>query len=642
MMRMMKKITSLFRCKWMAVALLALGAVNVHAESALQEEVPREIKDRYRQLLQQAFSPDATAAIDSFWQQAKAGNDWRIVYLGSHLKFYNLTAQDSLGKAVELGAAARELAWKHRHMESYFDMWAMMVAAYSQHNKNYQALLEARKMSEKAVEVKSPYGMMISNFYLGQVFSYRNEPQLAIGFFEKAVDGMKKLNETDNLYLAYIFMAQCYRNMMKDQLAILYLKQAEKEANNDIQRFNVEYAGLPLSFDVVPTVEFLRRYDQLKKNPLFAQLSDQTTRHLLKVMDLLVRKEPARALPLIGGIEDKGERYEMLIRAYRQLGRYEDAFRIADSLKIYNDSLRSKLQLDELAAIQSSMDNAEMKIKMERQSFRGRLAVVLMLMGFLMVVTALLLYIAYRRRRIQIVLTEKNRELEEAHGQLEKALQMKVAFINNMSHEIRTPLNQISGFAQVLSMPDLPAEDQRQGRKIIEEQTEHLVDMLDNVIEISDLESNPKPLLPKPIQLHEFISHLGGTIHHPQEGVELRLATSTDESLTVEADESSLRRIVQLLVDNAVRFTSEGYVAVDARRTLVGGEPHVELTVEDTGCGIPADLHERVFERFFKADEFVPGTGLGLSIARLHAHRLGAKLYVSPDYQAGCRMVLTF
>ena len=642
MMRMMKKITSLFRCKWMAVALLALGAVNVHAESALQEEVPQEIKDRYRQLLQQAFSPDATAAIDSFWQQAKAGNDWRIVYLGSHLKFYNLTAQDSLGKAVELGAAARELAWKHRHMESYFDMWAMMVAAYSQHNKNYQALLEARKMSEKAVEVKSPYGMMISNFYLGQVFSYRNEPQLAIGFFEKAVDGMKKLNETDNLYLAYIFMAQCYRNMMKDQLVILYLKQAEKEANNDIQRFNVEYAGLPLSFDVVPTVEFLRRYDQLKKNPLFAQLSDQTTRHLLKVMDLLVRKEPARALPLIGGIEDKGERYEMLIRAYRQLGRYEDAFRIADSLKIYNDSLRSKLQLDELATIQSSMDNAEMKIKMERQSFRGRLAVVLMLMGFLMVVTALLLYIAYRRRRIQIVLTEKNRELEEAHGQLEKALQMKVAFINNMSHEIRTPLNQISGFAQVLSMPDLPAEDQRQGRKIIEEQTEHLVDMLDNVIEISDLESNPKPLLPKPIQLHEFISHLGGTIHHPQEGVELRLATSTDESLTVEADESSLRRIVQLLVDNAVRFTSEGYVAVDARRTLVGGEPHVELTVEDTGCGIPADLHERVFERFFKADEFVPGTGLGLSIARLHAHRLGAKLYVSPDYQAGCRMVLTF
>ena len=642
MMRMMKKITSLFRCKWMAVALLALGAVNVHAESALQEEVPQEIKDRYRQLLQQAFSPDATAAIDSFWQQAKAGNDWRIVYLGSHLKFYNLTAQDSLGKAVELGAAARELAWKHRHMESYFDMWAMMVAAYSQHNKNYQALLEARKMSEKAVEVKSPYGMMISNFYLGQVFSYRNEPQLAIGFFEKAVDGMKKLNETDNLYLAYIFMAQCYRNMMKDQLVILYLKQAEKEANNDIQRFNVEYAGLPLSFDVVPTAEYLRRYDQLKKNPLFAQLSDQTTRHLLNVMDLLVRKEPARALPLIGGIEDKGERYEMLIRAYRQLGRYEDAFRIADSLKIYNDSLRSKLQLDELAAIQSSMDNAEMKIKMERQSFRGRLAVVLMLMGFLMVVTALLLYIAYRRRRIQIVLTEKNRELEEAHGQLEKALQMKVAFINNMSHEIRTPLNQISGFAQVLSMPDLPAEDQRQGRKIIEEQTEHLVDMLDNVIEISDLESNPKPLLPKPIQLHEFISHLGGTIHHPQEGVELRLATSTDESLTVEADESSLRRIVQLLVDNAVRFTSEGYVAVDARRTLVGGEPHVELTVEDTGCGIPADLHERVFERFFKADEFVPGTGLGLSIARLHAHRLGAKLYVSPDYQAGCRMVLTF
>ena len=642
MMRMMKKITSLFRCKWMAVALLALGAVNVHAESALQEEVPQEIKDRYRQLLQQAFSPDATAAIDSFWQQAKAGNDWRIVYLGSHLKFYNLTAQDSLGKAVELGAAARELAWKHRHMESYFDMWAMMVAAYSQHNKNYQALLEARKMSEKAVEVKSPYGMMISNFYLGQVFSYRNEPQLAIGFFEKAVDGMKKLNETDNLYLVYIFMAQCYRNMMKDQLVILYLKQAEKEANNDIQRFNVEYAGLPLSFDVVPTAEYLRRYDQLKKNPLFAQLSDQTTRHLLKVMDLLVRKEPARALPLIGGIEDKGERYEMLIRAYRQLGRYEDAFRIADSLKIYNDSLRSKLQLDELATIQSSMDNAEMKIKMERQSFRGRLAVVLMLMGFLMVVTALLLYIAYRRRRIQIVLTEKNRELEEAHGQLEKALQMKVAFINNMSHEIRTPLNQISGFAQVLSMPDLPAEDQRQGRKIIEEQTEHLVDMLDNVIEISDLESNPKPLLPKPIQLHEFISHLGGTIHHPQEGVELRLATSTDESLTVEADESSLRRIVQLLVDNAVRFTSEGYVAVDARRTLVGGEPHVELTVEDTGCGIPADLHERVFERFFKADEFVPGTGLGLSIARLHAHRLGAKLYVSPDYQAGCRMVLTF
>lgn len=232
-----------------------------------------------------------------------------------------------------------------------------------------------------------------------------------------------------------------------------------------------------------------------------------------------------------------------------------------------------------------------------------------------------------------IVDERKNLETEliAARNRAEESDRLKSAFIANMSHEIRTPLNAIIGFTSVL--PDLPDGEERQSLlDLINENTQKLLRIIDDVVNISKIESGQEQTVLSSFELNLTLSdHLDRYRHDLKPDVQLKTAFASDTQM-ITTDLNRFNEIIKHLLSNATKFTTSGFIEV-------GYEPPVDgrlrLWVRDTGKGIAESDSEKVFERFYKVDEFVPGAGLGLSICRTMAYSLGGTLTVESKLGEG-------
>ena len=225
----------------------------------------------------------------------------------------------------------------------------------------------------------------------------------------------------------------------------------------------------------------------------------------------------------------------------------------------------------------------------------------------------------------------KNISSQEKTG-IEEANQMKQSFIRNMSHEIRTPLNQIYGFVQLLTTPGIQLSDEEKQNftGIIGEQTSHMTQMLNTFLELSQYESSSEPLPVDTVDIGELLTMSCSSFQNIKDGVELS-AKNNSGLVTLECNQKGLLRILHCIIDNAVKFTDKGLVSVECASYAEG---NIVFSVTDTGKGIPEGDEERIFEQFYKVDEFIPGTGLGLSLARVIADRMGASIAVDRSYEA--------
>ena len=210
--------------------------------------------------------------------------------------------------------------------------------------------------------------------------------------------------------------------------------------------------------------------------------------------------------------------------------------------------------------------------------------------------------------------------------------QMKDSFIKNMSHEIRTPLNQIFGFVQLLTDPNFQLSDEQKRRynEIIGEQTNFMTRMLNKFLELSEYESSDEPLPKETVAIDDLFNEVNSIVPRPAEGVELTFHNNSGLA-EVETNHKGLSRIIQCLVGNAVKFTAEGYISVECATNADG---NTIFTVTDTGKGIPEGEEEKIFDRFYKVDDFVPGAGLGLPLVRVIARRMGATVELDRTYEA--------
>ena len=215
---------------------------------------------------------------------------------------------------------------------------------------------------------------------------------------------------------------------------------------------------------------------------------------------------------------------------------------------------------------------------------------------------------------------------------IEEAKQMKDSFIRNMSHEIRTPLNQIFGFVQLLTDPNFQLSDEQKLRynEIIGEQTNFMTRMLNKFLELSEYESSDEPLPKETVAIDDLFNEVNSIVPRPAEGVELTFHNNSGLA-EVETNHKGLSRIIQCLVGNAVKFTAEGYISVECATNADG---NTIFTVTDTGKGIPEGEEEKIFDRFYKVDDFVPGAGLGLPLVRVIARRMGATVELDRTYEA--------
>ena len=222
------------------------------------------------------------------------------------------------------------------------------------------------------------------------------------------------------------------------------------------------------------------------------------------------------------------------------------------------------------------------------------------------------------------------RELIESKEKAETSDKLKSAFLANMSHEIRTPLNAIVGFSRIISESD-NAEERREYYEIVDANNERLLQLINEILDLSKIESGIVEFTYGPVRLHTLCKeiHDAHVFRCPQ-GVELRF-DSPDEALSIHSDKNRIFQVFSNLIGHAFKFTTEGSVSYGYKQE---GE-RVVFYVKDTGLGIEPEKLGRVFQRFAKLNNFAQGTGLGLSICKTIIERLGGEIAVSSEVGTG-------
>lgn len=326
-----------------------------------------------------------------------------------------------------------------------------------------------------------------------------------------------------------------------------------------------------------------------------------------------------------------------------------------DTLQQQQDKLKS---LNEQIKVQSTqLQQQGALIKSQKQLLlwvSGGLAVV----GLLVVVTTVSYRQAARARTAlavkneelattveqltatQTELTETLAQLETARRDAEAASTAKSAFLANMSHEIRTPMNAILGFAQLLQLDDnlTPAQQDQLG--IINRSGQHLLNLINDILEMSKIEAGRTQLQLSDFDMHELLHDISRLFHAQasRKNLAVVLNLASDLPRFVHADPSKLRQILINLIGNAIKFTDFGSVQIIAKAALLANrQARITIEVTDTGPGIPPGDLELIFEQFQQSRHNAVrpgGTGLGLAISRQYARLMGGD--VTATSQLGC------
>ena len=241
-------------------------------------------------------------------------------------------------------------------------------------------------------------------------------------------------------------------------------------------------------------------------------------------------------------------------------------------------------------------------------------------------------------------LLEANQELIKANARAEESSKMKTNFIQQISHEIRTPLNILSGFAQLITSPEieLDKEELDKVNKSIVENTERITRLVNKMLELSDASScaviEQNDVVPALQVAAEAIDAIG--FANPQ-GLDFDFQLSpAAETVTLQTNLRSAVRALTLILGNAHKFAAkERPLKIVLRLSVV--DDKVEYAVEDNGIGVPQQESEHIFEEFVQLDEFYEGTGIGLTVARSIARRLGGDIVLDTTYSPGARFVLS-
>lgn len=543
---------------------------------------------------------------------------------------------------------------------TYFLLQLQLANAYTLRGDISLATNRAQLMYEEAKATDYQFGMVVANQAIGDAYNtIANMGDKALESYQDALTELSNISD-QHPYRAQLLLKMSNVLQRKGRLeeAEKILEELEKILYQEpdyptdfffcIEKTNFAISHGHLSQDYLDEANiWLHKMDsiyQLHPEKFYRFHLDYTTAAYYRAMGNWDKQYWKQALDIYSKLQAEYSgnkrstyyRWTSLEKIYlcKIQGMAMEACRIYQELYPPIDTLASQSYIRQINTIKAKyqVDKAETASNNEYNKIITSILVGTMALVTLFVLLAILL----KRQREKVKLSTQ--KLATSRINAENAMRAKSVFLSNMSHEIRTPLNALSGFSSLLTEEGLDDETRRQCNEVIQQNSELLLKLINDVIDLSSLEFGKLQFC---IAQHDAVSICRNVIDTvnkvKQTQAELTFTTELEE-MPIETDDSRLQQVLINLLINATKFTPQGSIVLKLEKET---DDTVLFTVTDTGCGIPKDRQTNIFQRFEKLNENVQGSGLGLSICQLIIEHIGGQIWIDSEYTEGSRFCFT-
>ena len=648
------------------------------ASSPLQKlEIMTNLMDLSRQEEQVEYAKQL------YWLALEEDEDYyKEAALTEILRFYvNTDAKDSA--KVYLAEAERELKGKARDfLVTYMKTIMDVRVVYYTKGEDRMKLIENYKLRLET-EKDMPVLDKISNYYLlGMANSNRVDPKNQDAIYKEVCYYMNNLIElSDNIPLRYSYlfrlntlnilslMEATPENRVKASLRYLNMqkeyadtKEMKKRPYTSKRHLLNAYSTLATAAETVgkdmATYYFNYFIDLNRKYPEDAAFSAEYDRYFTSLNYYKSIRDFQKAADYNDSVIyyfrhgnfqfDLTENIVLTLKdkidCLDSLHRYKDAYEAYKEYSVLLDSARTRSMENKVEDLEIKKHVDELVVEkkaleIDLQKSRSQLYLFLAL---LILSISFGIFIFFRLGKIKSLykeLQESNRLVIIASEKAQESERMKNAFIKNMCHEVRTPLNAINGFAELITSDGISPEEKKEFSKIIYTNCHNITSMMNDVLVIAQLDSSNEVLPLEPVHISLLCHHEMNKLKKLQQKPDIHYQVEGDKSNDlIYSDPNHFGIIISHLLNNANKFTNQGSITLSYRPEEEGRI--MCICVTDTGCGIPADKSEWIFERFTKNDDFIPGSGLGLYLCRLITQRLNGSLKLDTCYTGGARFIL--
>ena len=543
---------------------------------------------------------------------------------------------------------------------TYFLLQLQLANAYTLRGDISLATNRAQLMYEEAKATDYQFGMVVANQAIGDAYNtIANMGDKALESYQDALTELSNISD-QHPYRAQLLLKMSNVLQRKGRLeeAEKILEELEKILYQEpdyptdfffcIEKTNFAISHGHLSQDYLNEANiWLHKMDsiyQLHPEKFYRFHLDYTTAAYYRAMGNWDKQYWKQALDIYSKLQAEYSgnkrstyyRWTSLEKIYlcKIQGMAMEACRIYQELYPPIDTLASQNYIRQINTIKAKyqVDKIETASNNEYNKIITSILVGTMALVTLFVLLAILL----KRQREKVKLSTQ--KLATSRINAENAMRAKSVFLSNMSHEIRTPLNALSGFSSLLTEEGLDDETRRQCNEVIQQNSELLLKLINDVIDLSSLEFGKLQFC---IAQHDAVSICKNVIDTvnkvKQTQAELTFTTELEE-MPIETDDSRLQQVLINLLINATKFTPQGSIVLKLEKET---DDTVLFTVTDTGCGIPKDKQANIFQRFEKLNENVQGSGLGLSICQLIIEHIGGQIWIDSEYAEGSRFCFT-
>ena len=671
------------------LALLALAITSCQSEQRNDSDSKSDAKsskhDKVYEIISEADDLDNDHyfdVLDSLEQQG-ALSTCELDYFRAEKYFYSDQFRSAVIYYKKVIATDRLL---HINKEEYYRTYIGLHTCYSNINNIQEALAAATRGYELACKDSTVIGRNMANNLLMAIGINQlklNHADEASKTFEQVRKQSEKLaldNPTDadlqesclliasNIINGYLNRRE-FKNV--DSWLVMMEEALERYAATDVSTTSYGHylASLFCNKAIIYAMTGRKEeadvaynnYLALPYSDTFSGIYDQAfylevTEQWSKLLDIQLRIDSAEtAAGIPPSLDYLIESPATTFKALLMTGRKDEALQRAGQIINMLDSVKEyqhRSDAEELAVIyetqQKESQIAQQKADLNNQRMIATTIVVLLLVVFLGV-----LYAMYRKlRKAHALLEVSYQNLVLANDRAEESSKMKSNFIRQVSHEIRTPLNILSGFTQIITTPDMALDDatRQEINSKIAENTGRITGLVNKMIELSD--ANSQTVIERTdqvlaIQIAAKAADASGVTELPHVAFDMQISSEA-ETVMLTTNEEAASRALNLLLDNAGKFTRPAEATGDASNekhrvvlSVACTSNNVSFVVEDNGIGIPADEAEHIFDEFVQLDEYYDGTGIGLTVARSFARRLGGDVVLDTTYTNGARFIMT-